>query len=423
MSDSPRPHFRTAWLFAGLCLLAGMLPARAGMLYQLIDTSGQPGAPVELQGVLFNDTGDTLNAPVADSLEATWIDAHGRETPVTFTLRTSPDAAALPVNTFTRMAWTGRLPKDAQGLMTLHLQAAPEVLLAMQANNSAEAGATVAARDTGRVTTTGQLASAPVANSAGPDTTANATPATQAPVSAFDTFRNGLSPYEPIYFVVGGKGGATGRFQLSLKYRLFSPRDAAQPGFMDHWYLGYTQTSLWDLHSPSIPFIDTTYNPSLFWMRESLWQSDNQRLALGLNAGLQHRSNGKDGDDSRSLNELYLQPELRLRTHLGSTVTLQPRFKYAVWTDRAMRYPETLGYVDWKLRWAQDNGLSLSALYRQGASGRGATQVEAAWPLKRTFLDMNGYLYLQYFQGYGETLLDYNRKSGPQFRLGIALVP
>ncbi len=52
-----------------------------------------------------------------------------------------------------------------------------------------------------------------------------------------------------------------------------------------------------------------------------------------------------------------------------------------------------------------------------------ATQLEAAWPLKRTFLHMNGYLYAQYFRGWGETLLDYDRSLDPQFRIGIALVP
>src|SRR3546814_12266323 len=59
----------------------------------------------------------------------------------------------------------------------------------------------------------------------------------------------------------------------------------------------------------------------------------------------------------------------------------------------------------WKLRWAQDNGLAASALYRLGKSGRSAVELGLAWPLRRTPLDMNGSLYLQYFQGYGETLL------------------
>ena len=79
--------------------------------------------------------------------------------------------------------------------------------------------------------------------------------------------------------------------------------------------------------------------------------------------------------------------------------------------------------MDWKLRWAQDDGLVLSALYRQGDSGRRATQLEAAWPLSRTFLRMNGYLHVQYFNGYGETLLGYNQRNDSQVRIGLSLVP
>ena len=222
---------------------------------------------------------------------------------------------------------------------------------------------------------------------------------------------------------MGNRDGANARFQVSFKYRLFSPDDPARPGFMDNWYFGYTQTALWDLHSDSIPFVDTTYNPSLFWARDAIWSTGDKRWSLGLNAGFEHKSNGKDNEDSRSLNDLYVQPQIDYRFDGGSTLSFRPRFKYYVWTDHDMDYPGSLGYVDWKLRWAQDDGLILSGLYRQGTGGRNATQLEAAWPLKRTFLHMNGHLYVQYFRGYGETLLGYDRKDDPQLRIGIALVP
>jgi len=29
--------------------------------------------------------------------------------------------------------------------------------------------------------------------------------------------------------------------------------------------LAYTQTSIWDLETESVPFLDTSYRPSLFW--------------------------------------------------------------------------------------------------------------------------------------------------------------
>lgn len=405
-----------------LCLVAGA--AHAGLSYRLTSPQANPGDPIELEGLLTNDTGAALSSPVARELTGQWVDAQGRMTPAHFQLRTSPDAIDLPANTFTRMAWSGRVPAGAHGLLTLRLDGVADTLLALRVDMADPQGSRVAS-DAASGTGAAGPASVPPAATALAAAPATAAPAATASngLSPFDTFRNAISSYEPIYFAVGNRDGANARFQVSFKYRLFSPDDPARPGFMDNWYFGYTQTALWDLHSDSIPFVDTTYNPSLFWARDAIWSTGDKRWSLGLNSGFEHKSNGKDNEDSRSLNDLYVQPQIDYRFDGGSTLSFQPRFKYYVWTDHDMDYPGSLGYVDWKLRWAQDDGLILSGLYRQGTGGRNATQLEAAWPLKRTFLHMNGHLYVQYFRGYGETLLGYDRKEDSQLRIGIALVP
>jgi outer membrane phospholipase A len=390
-------------LLAAMLLSVGV--AQAGLVYHLASPQATPGATIELQGLLYNDTGGPLTTPMTREVDGEWVNAAGHTTPAHFQLRTSPDTANLPANTFTQMIWTGQVPADATGLMTLRLNGSNETLLAVRVG--------------GGVAPEHVAQTAPRVSGPAPTAQVATTPA----LSPFDTFRNAISSYEPVYLIAGNNNGTTARFQVSFKYRLFSPQDQEHPTFMDNWYFGYTQTSLWDLHSDSIPFLDTTYNPSLFWTRESLLQSSDKRWFLGLNTGIEHKSNGKGGDDSRSLNDLYIQPEFNYRSGGGDTLTFMPRFKHYVWTDPAMGYPASLGYVDWKLRWAQDDGLVLSGLYRQGTGGRNATQIEAAWPLKRTFLHMNGYLYAQYFRGYGETLLGYDQKNDPQFRVGIAFVP
>ncbi|WP_246769017.1 phospholipase A, partial [Bordetella pertussis] len=205
---------------------------------------------------------------------------------------------------------------------------------------------------------------------------------------------------------------------------LFSPKGDRPATFGENFYLGYTQTSLWDLEGDSKPFIDTTFNPSAFWLSDNIWSSASQNWRVGLNTGVEHQSNGKSGNDSRSLNDAYVQPALNYRFDSGSTLTFAPKVKTYFGVAREnLDYADYAGYVDWNLRWAQDGGAVVSAMYRQGASSRRTTQLDFAWPLKRTWLDMNGYLHLQYFNGYGETLLGYNQRHDSQFRIGLSLVP
>lgn len=89
---------------------------------------------------------------------------------------------------------------------------------------------------------------------------------------ARDGFEPPLTENEPVYFGMGWRGGTSARFQLSFKYRLFDQalgwgRD--QP-WLSGFYLGYTQTSLWNLSGDSKPFRDTSYRPSLFWAWERI---------------------------------------------------------------------------------------------------------------------------------------------------------
>src|SRR5690606_19684581 len=166
---------------------------------------------------------------------------------------------------------------------------------------------------------------------------------------AFERFRSAISPYEAVYFDVGGQDSRMARFQISLKYRLFTPNDAQNPDFWDNLYLGYTQTSLWDLHSESNPFVDTSFKPSLFWRQDAIFRPEDSAFFLGLQTGVEHESNGKSGDDSRSLNFAYIQPEFNYRFGHGSTLTFAPRVKQYFSTDENPDYRDYVGNVDWKL--------------------------------------------------------------------------
>src|SRR3546814_13202536 len=71
----------------------------------------------------------------------------------------------------------------------------------------------------------------------------------------------------------------------------------------------------------------------------------------------------------------------------------------------------------------EDNGLRLSTSTRFNfGSGKGAVNADLSYPLPRL---LGGgpdlYLFAQSFYGYGENLLDYNRRTR-RLRIGVALV-
>ncbi|MCC2596634.1 phospholipase A [Pusillimonas sp. MFBS29] len=411
--------------------------ATAGISYRLQQTHAVPGETVNVRAVLFNDTDSVMSWTAPGNLVLQWRNESGQTIRSLAYLEGAPAAISIPVNNFIKLSWRAVVPTEAQGLQAVNIEG-DATLLALDTSpreNSLIAGtpAAVPVIDAGAAGS-GSLSDPPLPDNVvaatgasveqGPAVNSTRQLASTSSSPAFDRFRNAISAYEPIYFDFGTKNGKNARYQISFKYRLFTPDDPENPEFLDHLYLGYTQTALWDLDSDSYPFVDTSFKPSLFWRKDALWQSPSKNWFVGLASGIQHESNGKSDEDSRSVNYGYIQPELNYRFDGGSTLTFAPRIKgYFGGGDHNPDYRDYAGNVDWQLRYAQDNGLVLTGLYRHGSSGHNMTQIEAAWPLKRTFLNMNGYLHVQYFEGYGETLLGYNQRSDGQVRVGIALVP
>lgn len=234
-----------------------------------------------------------------------------------------------------------------------------------------------------------------------------------------------ITPHEPMYFILGSSGGATAKFQLSMKYRLLD-----EDSFLaQYWqpfgklHFGYTQTSIWDLAEQSSPFRDTSYKPSLFYYEPHSRVSQDGRSNLSLAAGVEHESNGRDGNFSRSINIAFARPTWQVYFRDDRYFTVSPKiYAYLDKKDNADidRYR---GNVDLNLRYGRSDGWLWSATLRKGSANHGSLLLDASWPLRRRFFaDAGGFLHLQYFNGYGETLLDYNVRHAPQWRVGFSIV-
>jgi outer membrane phospholipase A len=199
----------------------------------------------------------------------------------------------------------------------------------------------------------------------------------------------------------------------------------------------------------SSPFLDTSYKPEIFY----LWQRvDRGRWAdwvrLDLQGGLQHESNGNPEvnsrlldlgnrvsyytlDDSgnqqfktsRSMNMVYLRPTVTFGKADGLQLALSPRvWEYVGDLDDNPDLPFYRGYADLRVTVGWAKGLQLTTTGRLGNEGnRGSLQFDLSYPLMRLFSgSLSVYLYAQYFTGYGESLLLYDRRSDA-LRFGFAL--
>ncbi|MFG0228909.1 phospholipase A [Achromobacter sp. 413638] len=421
-----RPIHALHVLSAALALgMAGT--AAAGVSYRLDRPSAAPGDTVTIEAVYFNEGNARATWEAPPELVLQWRGQDGQIVRSLARLQGEQARYSVPVNNFARLAWSAEVPASARGLQAVSIEGQP-AMMALDATGrdsgtlaSTPAQGPVVDARSGQPVPAPEVAAAGASPQGGPSPDASAAPGQ---ADAFSRFRSAISEYKPVYFDIGTRGKTTARFQISAKYRLFSPAANRPANWYENFYLGYTQTSLWDLQSDSMPFIDTTFNPSVFWLSDNLWSSESQNWRLGVNVGAEHNSNGKDGPDSRSVNDGYVEPRFHYRLDGGSTLTFAPRIKaYFGVAGENPDYADYAGRVDWQLRWAQDNGAVVTALYRQGDQQRRTTQLDFAWPLQRTWLNMNGYLHLQYFNGYGETLLGYNRREDSQFRVGLSIVP
>lgn len=270
--------------------------------------------------------------------------------------------------------------------------------------------------------------------------------------SDLESMRRHISGYDPIYFAVGSRARLNARFQFSFKYRVFeagSPTDPWPTQLSRDIYAAYTQTSIWDLETLSKPFYDTSYKPTLFLMHEFRSDSPRDERILQLQAGAQHESNGKGrGEtlppsptvlpssiatlhpaDSRSLNTLYLQAKIRRTAEGGLFFEVGTRAMAYFQMDENPDLADYRGHLELTFRGGFDRGFQLSALVRGNPEAHGSVEFNATWPAIETPLlkrllprTLGGYAQIQYFNGYGESLLDYDIRRRDQLRFGLMIV-
>lgn len=260
-----------------------------------------------------------------------------------------------------------------------------------------------------------------------PSAAAEAASATQTtvPGTASDRdaarFASAFSPYEPNYFSAGSHGPTNARFQVSFKFRFFNPE--TKTPFLEQMFFGYSQSSIWDLSSASKSFRDSSYRPSLFYLNDTISQWKFRQTKLGIQGGVEHESNGKEGTNSRSLNIAFVRPTFTFPLKGKYFIAVSPKIYDYLEKEENPDIAEYRGYVDFLLQIGESDGLQLASTFRKGTLADAySIQLDASYPLKKPSLgNLGGYFHLQYFSGYGENLIDYNKHVLSQFRIGLMI--
>ncbi len=225
--------------------------------------------------------------------------------------------------------------------------------------------------------------------------------------------------YKDNYFIFGPpighkatKENTNIKFQISIAQRL---TNATLPGGT-YLYLFYSQKCFWNVLENSMPMTDLNFNPGI-GLTKPLFVKN--RYVGKLSLMLEHESNGRDSIWSRSWNKVSL----------AANIIIDPNLMVAgkVWVPiiDGKNNKDILHYCGLyqvSVQAMTDNRKftgALTLVKRAGNIFNYNTILELAW---RFSTKSNQYLFLQYYNGYGEGLLDYKVWKS-QLRVGIVIKP
>jgi phospholipase A1 len=209
------------------------------------------------------------------------------------------------------------------------------------------------------------------------------------------------------------------QFQISLKFPIaagiFTENDAI--------FGGFTLKAFWQVYNTDIsaPFRETNYEPEVFWITPVPWNVFGGDATL-VSLGLVHQSNGRSQPTSRSWNRVYaglIWERSRFVYYLKTWWRIPEDEKDDPLDPKGDDNPDIEDYMgNFEFTAAyRNNNHEVSAMLRNNLDldeNYGAIQLDWTFPLKGRYRG-----YLQLFNGYGESLIDYNAHIS---RIGIGIL-
>jgi phospholipase A1 len=202
--------------------------------------------------------------------------------------------------------------------------------------------------------------------------------------------------------------------ELQLSFKIKGMEGVLGHANADLWF-GYTITSFWQAYNSgtSSPFRETNYEPEAMLVYRTNYEIAGFRGRF-INLGMVHESNGRQEGLSRSWNRVYAQVGIE-RGNLALMIRPWYRIPEDIEDDDNPDIEDYMGQGDLQLVYRRGRN-AYSLLLRnnfESTENHGAVKLNWSFPL---YGRLKGYV--QYFDGYGESLIDYNHS---QQSLGVGL--
>ena len=197
------------------------------------------------------------------------------------------------------------------------------------------------------------------------------------------------------------------KFQVSFKMPLATELFGGSTDLL----FAYTSVSWWQTFNDDLSntFRETNYEPEIFFRTFT----DDEIFGLNFinwQFGWNHQSNGQSEPESRGWDRAVGSTAIEFSEDL----VMGLRAWYVIDSqDNNSDIEDYMGYGDIALGWAPNRN-TFTMMYRPSSEG-GAAQLTWSYPLTQYLR-----VYAEYWNGYGESLIDYDERT-ERFGLGVAL--
>ena len=207
------------------------------------------------------------------------------------------------------------------------------------------------------------------------------------------------------------------KYQISVKLPIYQ-EDFSSSGL----YMGFTAVSYWQVYNSeaSKPFRETNYEPEVYYS----WRNELSFAGFKFNQirfGVSHQSNGQSGLRSRSWNRIFASAMFSDDDsfyHIKAWYRIKEDKKDDLFDSAGDDNPDIttfMGHTEfgYGTKLGKFNVMALVRNNLKTSDNKGSVELNLSYPIntKYDFL-------LQYFNGYGDSLVDYNRH---QQRIGVGI--